>query len=68
MLLHYMTPEETFSAVMKFLNSGNNFLVQSDVAQYATQHTLLALLKKHKVRLQLLYCHNYILLNWAYLD
>ncbi|CAD5229499.1 unnamed protein product [Bursaphelenchus okinawaensis] len=47
-LLHYMSAEETFSTVIRFLGTGNNFLIQSDVSLFASQHTLLALLKKHR--------------------
>ncbi|CAD5234306.1 unnamed protein product [Bursaphelenchus xylophilus] len=47
-LLHYMSAEETFSTVIRFLGTGSNFLIQSDVSLFASQHTLLALLKKHR--------------------
>ncbi|KAI6173938.1 Rab-GAP TBC domain-containing protein [Aphelenchoides besseyi] len=48
MLLHYMAAEEAFAAIMRFLGNGSNFLIQSDVSLYASFHTLLALLKKHR--------------------
>uniref|UniRef100_A0A1I7SM47 Rab-GAP TBC domain-containing protein n=1 Tax=Bursaphelenchus xylophilus TaxID=6326 RepID=A0A1I7SM47_BURXY len=51
-LLHYMSAEETFSTVIRFLGTGSNFLIQSDVSLFASQHTLLALLKKHRVSFQ----------------
>uniref|UniRef100_A0A7E4VEM7 TBC1 domain family member 24 n=1 Tax=Panagrellus redivivus TaxID=6233 RepID=A0A7E4VEM7_PANRE len=48
MFLHYMEPEDTFACVMRLLSQGNGFMLQSEVAVYASAHTTLALLKKHK--------------------
>jgi hypothetical protein len=47
-LLHYMKADETFASVIRFLGTGSNYLIQSDVSLYASFHTLLALLKKHR--------------------
>lgn len=49
MLLHYMKADEAFSSMIRFLSNSSNFLIQSDVALHASFHTLLALLKKHRV-------------------
>ena len=49
MFLHYMGAEDTFACVMRLLSQGNGFMLQSEVAVYASSHTILALLKKHKV-------------------
>ncbi|KAI6191393.1 Rab-GAP TBC domain-containing protein [Aphelenchoides bicaudatus] len=48
MLLHYLRAEEAFASMVRFLSSGSNYLVQSEVSLYASFHTLLALLKKHR--------------------
>jgi hypothetical protein len=48
MFLHYMGAEETFACTMRLLSQGNGFMLQSEVAVYASSHTILALLKKHK--------------------
>uniref|UniRef100_A0AC34QH23 TBC1 domain family member 24 n=1 Tax=Panagrolaimus sp. JU765 TaxID=591449 RepID=A0AC34QH23_9BILA len=48
MFLHYMSPDETFACIMRLLSQGNGFMLQSEVAVYASAHTSLALLKKYK--------------------
>ena len=48
MFLHYMGPDETFACVMRLLSQGNGFMLQSEVAVYASAHTSLALLKRYK--------------------
>jgi hypothetical protein len=48
MFLHYLSAEETFACVVRLLTQSHAFLLQSEVAVYASCHTLLSLLKKHK--------------------
>lgn len=49
MFLHYLSAEETFACVIRLLSQGHTFVLQSELAVYASCHTLLSLLKKHKV-------------------
>ncbi|KAK0403945.1 hypothetical protein QR680_017208 [Steinernema hermaphroditum] len=50
LLLHYMSPEDSYAAVIRMLDSGQKqrFLLQTELASMASSRTLLSLLKKHK--------------------
>uniref|UniRef100_A0A914D956 TBC1 domain family member 24 n=1 Tax=Acrobeloides nanus TaxID=290746 RepID=A0A914D956_9BILA len=48
MFLHYMNPEDTFACMMRLLSQGHSFLLQSEVAMFASRFTILGLVKKHK--------------------
>lgn len=48
MFLHYMSAEETFACVIRLLSQKDTFILQSELAHYASFHTLLSLLKKYK--------------------
>ncbi|KAI1723682.1 TLD domain-containing protein [Ditylenchus destructor] len=49
MFLHYLSAEETFACVMRLLStSQGTYILQSELSVFASCHTLLSLLKKHK--------------------
>lgn len=57
MFLHYMSAEETFACILKLLSQGHTFILQSELAVYASCYTLLSLLKKHKVVLNIVFIY-----------
>ncbi|MFH4983442.1 hypothetical protein AB6A40_010151 [Gnathostoma spinigerum] len=50
LFLHYNTEEDTFACVMHLLLAGGKYLQQSSISTAASSRTLLALIKKHRVR------------------
>ncbi|KAL3085232.1 hypothetical protein niasHS_010301 [Heterodera schachtii] len=49
--LHYHSPDDTFACVSRLLSQGNRFVLQSELAVFASRYTILALLKKFKKKI-----------------
>lgn len=56
MFLHYMNADDTFACMIRLLSQGNSFMLQSEIAMFASRFTILGLIKKHKVSLDRKIC------------